>query len=167
MATLLLRVPVGSVLTGFAIPGSDTDWMEVWDKVIPSHTTDGVEDVTRWTFGIFTAVLARGGHNALEACFAPDHLFEVDLLRDFRHSYRANPYAVWETYYATVLGSSRSLRNQPLKAEIFTRRLLFDRWACLDNYGRFDPTAFRRTSGGERLYQRRLGKVESDPYAVL
>lgn len=160
MPTLLMRVPVGSVLTGFAVPGSDIDWMEVWDKVQPSHTEVGGQDVTRWPINTFMSTLHRGGHNALEACFAPDHMFEVDLLRDFRHSFRANPYKVWETYYATVLGSSRSLRHQPIKHEIFTRRLLFDRYACFDGGGRFDPTAYRRTSHGERLYQRRLAELK-------
>lgn len=154
--TLLLRVPVGSVLTGFAVPTSDIDWIEVYDKHTSQHHKKDGLDVTRWDLSTFTRILNDGGHNALEACFAPDHLYDVDLLRDWRHSFHADPYKVWWRYKSTIKGSSRSLASKPLKAQIFAERLMFDRQACMIGEGRYDPTAFRRTTRGEDLYQARL-----------
>lgn len=157
MSDLLMRVPVGSQLTGFALPSSDYDWLEVYDTLPRSvHDENGSQDVTKWSLTTFMRTLEKGSHNALEACFAPDNLFEVDVLREFRYSFRVHPYKMHVRYEATAEGSSRSLMKNPVKHAIFTERLMFDVQQCWDGYGRYDPTRFRHTSRGQELYQMRL-----------
>lgn len=102
MTLLLLRMVGGSRLYGTNRPDSDYDVYEIWDQCRPHHNAHGPSgDLTRWPLSMFMATAAKGGHNALDLMFAPDGWPEVDLLREMRLSYRANPALCTPRFRAT------------------------------------------------------------------
>jgi hypothetical protein len=93
--TLLVRAVAGSRLYGTNKSTSDYDWYEVHDltqnprgkRRAYQKIVDGV-DTIKVGFSDWVE-LCQTSHQALDCMFAPDDMCEVDLIRDFRHSYVA------------------------------------------------------------------------------
>lgn len=98
---LLMRVLTGSRLYGTHRPDSDWDYYEIYDKINSYHKVIDGNDVQQWSLSMLMRVADKGGHNALDVLFAPDGWPEVDLLREMRLSYRANPALCTPRFRAT------------------------------------------------------------------
>lgn len=85
---LILRVVAGSRLYGTFRPDSDYDWYEVYDKIRSNQCKRDNQDVIKVGLSRWLELCASGSHQALDAMFAPDEFTEVDLFREYRHSYR-------------------------------------------------------------------------------
>ncbi|BCT75523.1 hypothetical protein SCMU_13650 [Sinomonas cyclohexanicum] len=140
---IILRTVHGSHLYGLVGPTSDHDWYEVHDHVRTRQVVAGGDDTLRISLSHWLRLCDMGTHQALEAMFAPDDATTVDVFRAFRHAYRANVPNARATYRRTI-AAFNTLEPTP-KRRRHAVRLAHDA-ESLTASGRFDPTAFSRTS---------------------
>lgn len=157
--TNLLVVTTGSRLTGFSLPSSDYDYLIVDNSTDHTGRVLKEGDGVRWSFGRFMDIANKSSHNALDAMFAPDDYCHTDRIKDFRSRYVANRYEAYKRFTKTIETASGSTASDPTKREIFTELLTYN-LDNLMNYGRYDPTEFRRTRRGVFLYEKRLREWE-------
>lgn len=132
---LLIRMVTGSRLTGLSGPHSDTDVIEIHDHIKPQQNKVGDLDITRWPLSMFMKTADKGSHNALEVMMADSEWCEIDLIKDFRLSYRANPYLCNLRF---TKAASNYLKRGDIKGRQRSAMLLYwldQIWAN----GRFDP----------------------------
>ncbi|CAM3280605.1 DNA polymerase beta superfamily protein [Stackebrandtia soli] len=148
---ILFRVISGSRLYGTARPDSDRDFIEVHDR-LPGHrqiaqTIVGDVDLLRLGLSRFLFLCEEGAPQALEAMFAPDEYTEIDVLRSYRHAYRANVRAAEDTFASAIRQFEASA--QP-KTRAHARRLA-DNLEQLRRTRRFDPIwRAARAAGSDR-----------------
>jgi predicted nucleotidyltransferase len=139
--TVLFRTIHGSHLYGLATPESDTDWYTVVANkpgrrkatYAKQSIHDGL-DSTTIDLSTFRKQCDAGVPQALEALFS--QVPEVDLLTDFRASYRIDTAKVTATY-------RRTMRNFAEDNTFKKRRhviRLFMNLQDMTNKGRFNPT---------------------------
>lgn len=137
---ILFRTIHGSHLYGLANADSDLDYYTVIPRVKSNHRkyakqsiVDGVDSMTV-DFTTWLHYCDEGVPQALEAMFS--QVPEVDLLTDFRASYRINTANVVRTYKRTALNFSR---GEKFKQRRHAIRLMLNLNDMLV-YGRFNPT---------------------------
>ncbi len=139
---LLLKVQAGSRLYGYATAESDDDIFEVHTEqfYIPTRElprnvkqtiVDGI-DTLQMTLSHFMEKAASGSHQALDAMFAENP--EVDLIKDFRASYRAG-YDVIPAYTRII---SKFALQQGFRKQRHALRAMFNLTDMLET-GRYTP----------------------------
>jgi hypothetical protein len=122
--TLLLRMVTGSHLYGTARPDSDLDIHEIHDRGTAYHESKEGKDYTRWAVTQWMSICDRGGHNALDLMMAPEDWPEVDLIKEFRLSYKANPVACEDSFRHTIRGfAKKALKTDTQKMYLHSWRL--------------------------------------------
>jgi len=140
--TILFRTRHGSHLYGLAHAGSDEDWYTVISnpgskrKKYSKQTIHDGLDSTLISLSTFMVQCYNGVPQALESLFSQEP--EVDLLTDFRSSYRINTSTTVATYKRTiknfVLDGEASFKKRRHAA-----RLTFNMNSLIE-FGRFNPT---------------------------
>lgn len=134
--TLLLRMIAGSRLYGTNRVDSDYDWYEIYDHCKPFHSAHGPDgDITRWPLSMFMKIADKGGHNALDLMFASHDWCEVDLLKNFRNSYYANPYNCYHRFNSTI---NALLEQDTNKSRLHAERMR-DNLDDIMKFGRYNP----------------------------
>lgn len=137
---ILFRTIHGSHLYGLATADSDLDYYTVIPRVKQSRAKyakhsirDGLDSMTV-DFSTWLRYCDTGVPQALEAMFS--QVPEVDLLTDFRASYRIDTASVVGTYKRTILNFSRGEKSKQRRHAV---RLIFNLNDLLE-HGRFNPT---------------------------
>lgn len=141
---LLLRALAGSRLYGTSTDTSDWDWYEVHDHRRARQSKVGDQDVIKIGLSHWLMLAEKGTHQALDAMWCPPELTEVDVLRDFRLSFRPDPWRVWWQLNRTAM--ALEFERQSDKRDKHATRLRF----CADrvvDYGWYDPSEW-----GRRIY---------------
>ena len=133
---LLLRALAGSRLSGTARPDSDFDFYEVHDHIRNKQSIrDGV-DTIQMSVSDWLLYAEKGTHQALDAMWCPPELTEVDLIRDFRLSFRPDPWRASDQLRRTA----KSMEDAKPK---HSNRLYHCAQRVLDQ-GYYDPTEWGR-----------------------
>lgn len=138
--TILFRTRHGSHLYGLAHAGSDEDWYTIIanpgskrKKYAKQTIHDGL-DSTVLSLSTFMTQCYNGVPQALEALFSEEP--EIDLLTDFRQSYRINTSTTVATYKRTI--RSFIMEGATYKKKRHAVRLSMNLTTMLKT-GRFNP----------------------------
>lgn len=137
---LLLRMRTGSHLYDVARPDSDSDWLEVHDR-LPGprqsrQTIAGDLDCVQMGLSTFMAQADAGVPQALEAMFAPAAWPETDMLAALRRAFWPSTARAANTYRRTIAAFDR-LEPTPKRRRHAVR--LAHNLDELIARGRFDP----------------------------
>lgn len=129
---MLLRAVAGSRLYGTHRPDSDFDFYEVHDRIRNKQTIrDGV-DTIRVNLSDWIRYAEKGTHQALDAMWCPPEYTEVDVLREFRLSFRPDPFRASNQLYATAKAMDDTKPKHSNRLYWCAQRVL--------DFGWYDPT---------------------------
>lgn len=124
--------------------GSDHDYLEVYANKVPSpakwikQSIKGTTDVLRMNLSTFSLYASRSSHQILEAMYSTK--CEVDLIEEYRQSYRINTGTFVPLYLRTIRNiEEESEETGSIKGYRQCTRLALNLREGLE-HGRFNPT---------------------------